>query len=557
MVEKRQTEKTGLRDDLSRAQKRLKQLEDEVTVSSSQTSPRSGLGESSSNEGEKPPSSRRRAGTITGRNDRLQRPEPGPRSYSDQPELPGRMSRRDGRTSPLPDSELSLHSVKESLSRIESATSSRSELSGRSGSGMVYLDEESPSKMKTPIAARERTRSTDEDEDTPTGKRLQVGLLPAPPIQYTPMSEKRMKGDSSISFEPEVREYLALAQTPPPAGRDGFPSIPGSSRVNSGLSPMPSTVPSRLSTPPPPGDGLPSLIPVSPCSDQPDNRSLGEASGFKTPDSGRPGDASRMEKQDALSTKSAPEVRPVFNSQVDGPPTPISMQGESRTGSRSTANESSNTSNKPSSNSVRRQGSVHKPEGTKKTHIPRLVPRLLPYTRCSIPSSRIVPNTLGKEALSFIVSIQLRPPGDLQVYNWNVAKFFSSFVELDTRLRQKMSKKELKQAKLSSLPEGRAWKDYGPAKMDRMKVGSSRDFSPMRSTLTYSARRLSRHMSRISWLVLWKTRPRSVLSCKRTSSVNRRRNVVQGCQNRVTLRNEGKTLEGEYREMTFSPCRVD
>ena len=29
MVEKRQTEKTGLRDDLSRVQKRLKQLEDE------------------------------------------------------------------------------------------------------------------------------------------------------------------------------------------------------------------------------------------------------------------------------------------------------------------------------------------------------------------------------------------------------------------------------------------------------------------------------------------------------------------------------------------------
>ena len=497
MVEKRQTEKTGLRDDLSRVQKRLKQLEDEATLSSSQSSPRSGAGETSSGEGEKCPPSRRRAGTITGRENRLQRPEPGQRSYSDQPDLPGNRNRRDGRISPLPDSEMPFRTTKESLSRIESANSSRSENSGHDPSGVDYPEEESPSKMKTPMATRDRTRSTDEDEDTPTGKRLQAGLLPAPPILHTPTSDKRTNADSRIAFDPEVREYLALAQTPP-AGRDGFPSIPGPSRLGSGLSPGSSAAPSRLSTPPPPGESLPTLIPASPYSDSTDNKSFVEASGFRTPDSTRLGEtASKTEKHDALSVKSAPEVRPMFNAQVDGPSTPISMQGEPAAGSRSTSNENDNLGIKPSSNPVRRQESVRKPSGTKQIHIPRLVPRLLPYTRCSISSSRIVPNTLGKEALSFIVSIQLRPPGDLQVYNWNVAKFFSSFVELDARIRQKMSKKELKQAKLSSLPEGRAWKDYGPAKMDRMKVRLPRRLAHGQAMLIRRARRLSRPTFRI------------------------------------------------------------
>jgi hypothetical protein len=473
MVEKRQTEKTGLRDDLSRVQKRLKQLEDEAILSSTQSSPQSGLGESSSNEGEKQPQNRRRAGTITAaKENRLQRPETGPRSYSDRHDLPVNRNRRDGRTSPLPDSEMPFRSTKESLSRIESANSSRSETSGRSGYGMDGPEEDSPSKMKTPMAARDRTRSTEEDEDTPTGKRLQAGLLPAPPMLNTPTSsEKRTTGDSRMAFEPEVREYLALAQTPP-AAREAFPSIPGPSRLGSGLSPGSSAAPSRLSTPPPLGEGLPSLIPASPYSDAADNKSVTDASGFKTPDSNRPDDnTGKIERHDALSVKSAPEVRPFVGHQVDGPPTPSSMQAEHPGASRTNSSEQSNVGSRPSATSVRRQESTRKPAGAKQTHIPRLVPRLLPYTRCSIPSSRIVPNTLGKEALSFIVSIQLRPPGDLQVYNWNVAKFFSSFVELDTRIRQKMSKKELKQAKLSSLPEGRAWKDYGPAKMDRMKVG--------------------------------------------------------------------------------------
>jgi len=474
MVEKRQTEKTGLRDDLSRAQKRVQQLEHEVTtVASSQSSPQSGMNDSSSGEGERQLPVRRRAGTITARekSTHLQRPEPGPRSYSDQA---GRF-RRDGRTSPLPDSDEPFRPSKEALSRIESATSSRSEASNQTDIIDISQDEESPSKMKTPMATRDRVRSTESDDHTPTGRSSQPGLLPAPPILNTPTGEKRMNAESRIAFGPEVREYLALAQTPPPA-RDMFPSIPGPSRLGPGLSPPSSGIPSRLTTPPP-GESLPGLIPASPYSDSTDAKSLVGDHGLMTPNSARMDESSsRSERHDNISVKSAPEPRPInpggghdrqsSRTRVNTADTIlVGKPAEGRRGSEPSQVEVSQA-----------HESSRKPPGLKAIQIPRLDARLLPYTRCSIPSSRIVPNTLGKEALSFVVSIQLRPPGDLQVYSWNVAKFFSSFVELDVRIRQKMNKKELKQAKLASLPEGRAWKDYGPAKMDKMKVrlGASR-----------------------------------------------------------------------------------
>jgi hypothetical protein len=476
MVEKRQTEKTGLKDDLNRVQKRVQQLEHEAaTASSSQPSPQPGLNDSSSGEGEQQQSTRRRAGTITSKDKstHLQRPESAPRSYSDS----RTRNKTKRETSPVPGSDTPFRTNNEPLTRIESTNSSHSEASIQLGPYGNRRDDESPSKMKTPVPARDRTRSTDTDNDTPTGKRSQPGLLP-PPTLNTPTADKRLNAESRIAFDPEVREYLALAQTPPPA-REGFPSIPGPSRLGPGLSPSSNSVPSRLNTPPL-GGGLPILIPGSPYSDATDAKSLVDNNGLTTPDSVKVNEMiNKSERNDAMSVTSAPEVR-LMGSNPDMSALKI-RSGHDTQGGRTRLNPAENVvlgnpmegrrgSEPTQPDVIQRQDPSPHPTGLKSAQIPRLTPRLLPYTRCSIPSSRIVPNTLGKEALSFVVSIQLRPPGDLQVHNWNVAKFFSSFVELDVKMRQKMNKKEIKQAKLASLPEGRAWKEYGPAKMDRMKV---------------------------------------------------------------------------------------
>lgn len=101
--------------------------------------------------------------------------------------------------------------------------------------------------------------------------------------------------------------------------------------------------------------------------------------------------------------------------------------------------------------------------------LPRLALALLPHTRLTIPSSAVHPNQLGRDVLTFIVAITLRPP-NAQPVTWSVAKLFSAFIDLDTKIKAKAgrARKEWK-SMVTPLPEGRAWKDFAPSKIDQRK----------------------------------------------------------------------------------------
>ncbi|KAJ9122408.1 hypothetical protein QFC22_001831 [Naganishia vaughanmartiniae] len=103
--------------------------------------------------------------------------------------------------------------------------------------------------------------------------------------------------------------------------------------------------------------------------------------------------------------------------------------------------------------------------------VPQLTTGLLQHTRCTIPSSRVMPNSAGKEVLCFVVKVMLRPPGSQQVLSWNVSKMLSAFAHLDNKIRTLLgSKKEIKQAGISNLPESKTWKDFAPSKIDQRKA---------------------------------------------------------------------------------------
>jgi RalA-binding protein 1 len=95
---------------------------------------------------------------------------------------------------------------------------------------------------------------------------------------------------------------------------------------------------------------------------------------------------------------------------------------------------------------------------------------LLAHTRLAIPTSSVFPNALGRDVLCFIISVSVRPPNSAPL-TWNVAKLFSAFIDLDTKIKARSGKgrKEWK-AMVAPLPEGRAWKDFAPSKIDQRKA---------------------------------------------------------------------------------------
>ena len=99
----------------------------------------------------------------------------------------------------------------------------------------------------------------------------------------------------------------------------------------------------------------------------------------------------------------------------------------------------------------------------------RLVLAQLPHTRLAITNSTVYPNALGRDVLCFIISVTVKQP-NAQAISWNVAKLFSAFVDLDTKIKTKAGKgrREWK-ALVTPLPEGRAWKDFAPGKIDQRK----------------------------------------------------------------------------------------
>ena len=102
--------------------------------------------------------------------------------------------------------------------------------------------------------------------------------------------------------------------------------------------------------------------------------------------------------------------------------------------------------------------------------LPQLSAALLPYTRIAIPHTTVYPNAAGRDILCFIVNITVRPP-NAQPVSWGVAKLFSSFVDLDSKLKTKSGKRSKDWARtVAPLPDGRAWKDFAPSKIDQRRT---------------------------------------------------------------------------------------
>lgn len=152
--------------------------------------------------------------------------------------------------------------------------------------------------------------------------------------------------------------------------------------------------------------------------------------------------------------------------------------------------------------------------------VPQLTTGLLQYTRCTIPSSRVMPNAAGKEVLCFIVKVMLRPPGSQQILSWNVSKMLSAFANLDNKIRTLLgSKKEIKQAGIGSLPESKTWKDFAPSKIDQRKVSvcgprlENRKYGrKQHADINASFRPCWSSTFRVCWQRLWRTRKTFALS---------------------------------------------
>ncbi|KAL1413437.1 Rho GTPase activating protein [Vanrija albida] len=95
---------------------------------------------------------------------------------------------------------------------------------------------------------------------------------------------------------------------------------------------------------------------------------------------------------------------------------------------------------------------------------------LLPHTHLSIPHSTVFANQHGRDILCFIISVNVRPPNSAPPLSWTVGKTFSGFMDLDQRLQERAGKTRKEWKKIvSPLPEGKAWKDFAPSKVDQRK----------------------------------------------------------------------------------------
>ncbi|KAJ4494234.1 hypothetical protein C8R41DRAFT_830372 [Lentinula lateritia] len=88
----------------------------------------------------------------------------------------------------------------------------------------------------------------------------------------------------------------------------------------------------------------------------------------------------------------------------------------------------------------------------------------LPHTKIYVSHSFVRPNDRGKEVLSFIVYVNPGKGKD----GWKVEKMYSDVINLDQRVRGSVGKSVGR--KISTLPEGKLWKDHAPAKADQRKA---------------------------------------------------------------------------------------
>ncbi len=296
-----------------------------------------------------------------------------------------------------------------------------------------------PEHLRTPLSVQVIVSSdTSPSEDTP-----RAALLPSASITPTRPSIS----DSRISYDPAIEEYLAMIASPETGN---LPTILAPQAVVAGHISRPSPHPTASHSRPPP---------VSPLFSS-DGSSAPRSSHLldEPPMTGSPERAISLDDGDTADTERRPTQSQ--SHEVKPPGAGRDTPGPSRQHSYTSDSQEDHPPIYP------------RPAPTLLDRPPpKFAPQLLPFTRCSITSSKIAPNALGKDVLCFIVSVSVRAPGAYQTYSWNVAKLFSAFLELDTIVRSKIGgRKHAKAAGIASLPDGKSWKDFAPSKVDQRKT---------------------------------------------------------------------------------------
>ncbi|WVQ69491.1 uncharacterized protein L199_007710 [Kwoniella botswanensis] len=312
---------------------------------------------------------------------------------------------------------------------------------------------------ETPTKASIQKQTDTSAPSSPAQTQPPSGLLPSP------IPDKKMNRESKMTFPPEVSTFMTLADSPREETHT-IPAMPPSNSFNTlspasqysasssvsrreeiGVVPPPSSRALAVSTdhPEPPR----SIEQLTAIPERPPPR----VHGVRTP------------QPDRESAKSPVQSMPDTISTTMSLEEPIRSSFES-----SQPRKSHDTTPRPSLEPSQAEAINSSTSLNDTRPRPRMTSALLSYSRITIPSSTVFPNSSGRDVLCFIVAVTARPP-NAQPITWNVAKLFSAFLDLETKIKAKSGKrtKDWKQM-VASLPEGRAWKDFAPSKIDQRKA---------------------------------------------------------------------------------------
>ncbi|WVW78221.1 hypothetical protein I302_100172 [Kwoniella bestiolae CBS 10118] len=317
---------------------------------------------------------------------------------------------------------------------------------------------------ETPTKASVHRQKSDNNVETsapssPAQTQPPSGLLPSP------IPDKKTNRESKMTFPPEVSTFMTLADSPMQENHT-IPAMPPSNSFNT-LSPA-----SQYSASPS-VSGREEIGVVPP----PSSRAL--AVSTATPEPSR-----SNEQLTAIPERPPPRISGVRLPQPDRESTKSPVQSVSDTMSTTMSLEepirssfessqprkSHDTTPRPSLEPSQAEASQSRSSLNPSRPRPQMTSSLLSYSRITIPSSTVFPNSSGRDVLCFIIAITARPP-NAQPITWNVAKLFSAFLDLETKIKAKSGKrtKDWKQM-VAPLPEGRAWKDFAPSKIDQRKA---------------------------------------------------------------------------------------
>lgn len=313
-----------------------------------------------------------------------------------------------------------------------------------------------------------RRHNSDREEKSPKPT-LQVPLInnsaPAshtdetPPATFlpSPIPEPKLRRGSRMAFPPEVTSFMTLAESPRDATHGTTPNVPASWSNNT-------------------------LSPASQYSPSPSQNGREEVSGRTAPASSR-ALAVTTEEEEEEEEDTGRHHRSRNGSLAFPPLRKSSLSPEEQKTAivppapplEEIPRPSYETSSPRASQDMDTPRATRDPQPSQEKFdlpfrsLPSLAPALLPRTRLAIPTSTVHTNSLGRHVLSFIISISVRPP-TAQSSSWNVAKLFSAFIDLDTKIKSRSGKgrKEWK-SMVAPLPDGRAWKDFAPSKIDQRR----------------------------------------------------------------------------------------